>query len=161
MRLTVHINKATAPALFRVLSAAWEDAVKLVSFPEETFEELVRQFPEEALVYGNSILTDAQFNECARHDPDIALQHAGKGVLTEDTLQYWKEESPATYGYFLETEHPVCPVCNSELEYSSCWDIFLCSEGCGEKVRVSVVEKQLIDRGVKNIPREDYNKRRC
>ncbi len=119
------------------------DREKLLPDYPKLMDVIADRFSEDALKYGHDLLSDAQKNTCARHDPDIALRYVPNEVLTVETLEYWKSDSPDTYGYFLEQLHPECPDCNEPLEYESLTEDFRCC--CGSVRSITEVEDLLGD----------------
>ena len=120
------------------------DREKLVPDYTKLMDAIADHFYEDALKYGYDLLSDAQKNTCARHDPDVALRYVPNDVITVETLEYWKSDSPDTYGYFLEQLHPECPDCKEPIEYESITENFRCC--CGwENRSVKEVEDLLGD----------------
>ena len=121
------------------------DREKLIPDYPKLMDVVADRFSEDALKYGHDLLSDAQKNTCARHDPDTALRIVPNEVITTETLEYWKSDSPDTYGYFLEQLHPECPDCNEPLEYESLTEDFRCC--CGSVISVAEVEEGLKTKG--------------
>ena len=96
--------------------------------------EIAREYPRDALKYGYELLSNEDFNFCARKEPDIGLRYVPHGVLNEETLEYWRDESPDTYGNWLEEElrerGSACSNCKTEFLYDSCDGHLICEEGC-------------------------------
>ena len=144
LELKIIITGDNVRAVLRVLRhLMYSDRKKLIPEWDKLLNGISDRFSEDALKHGSSILSDAQKNICARHDPDVALRYVPNEVLTVDTLDYWKSDSPDTYGYFLEDLAPECPDCNEPLEYESLTGDFRCC--CGSVRSITEVEDLLGD----------------